>query len=135
MLQSKARKTDPDAIPVVDITPLRDGSDPIAVAKALHAASSGLGFIYIRGHGIPASAISAARQSAYQFFRSSPSEKETVCVSPRHRGWIGVGGAKMKEGVRPDLKESFIWGWQDETGSTPEDHPVRGPNQWPRFCS
>jgi len=40
---------------------LRDGSDPQAVARALHAASQGLGFIYITGHGIPEESVESAR--------------------------------------------------------------------------
>ncbi len=30
-----------------------------------------------------------------------------------------------------DLKESFIWGYQDKEGHARADHPLRGPNQWP----
>ena len=52
MAYAQARKLDKDVIPVIDIEPLRNGSDPQGVAKKLHAASQGLGFIYIKGHGI-----------------------------------------------------------------------------------
>jgi hypothetical protein len=130
---AQARRLDADAIPVIDITPLRDGTDERSVARALHAASSGLGFIYIRGHGIPETAIADARASAFDFFRSPAADKESVRVSPKHRGWLGQGGARMQDGARADLKESFIWGFQDEAGETPEDHPLRGPNRWPGF--
>jgi hypothetical protein len=37
------------SIPVIDISPLQDGSDPAAVAQALLAASRNLGFIYVNG--------------------------------------------------------------------------------------
>ncbi|MGB1009049.1 MAG: isopenicillin N synthase family dioxygenase [Thiolinea sp.] len=37
----------------------------------------------------------------------------------------------MQDEARTDLKESFIWGYQDDQGNTPEDHPLRGQNQWP----
>ncbi|MHC0052179.1 isopenicillin N synthase family dioxygenase [Actibacterium sp. D379-3] len=128
-----ARKVDADVIPVVDITPLRDGTDPVAVAKALHAASKGLGFIYVKGHGIPGEVIDGARAAAYAFFHADPALKESVRISPKHRGWLGQGGAKMQDGAKADLKESFIWGYQDAAGTTPEDHALRGPNQWPAF--
>ena len=42
-------------------------------------------------------------------------------------------GAKMQDKVSADLKESFIWGYQDVNGKTFEDHPLRGANQWPKF--
>jgi len=128
-----ARKTDADEIPVIDITALRDGSDPAGVARALHAASKGLGFIYIKGHGIPDAVIDSARAAAYEFFHADPAQKETVRVSASHRGWLGQGGAKMQDDAKADLKESFIWGFQDADGVTPDDHPLRGDNLWPAF--
>ncbi|WP_158971418.1 isopenicillin N synthase family dioxygenase [Chachezhania sediminis] len=133
MSYATARKTSADEIPVIDITPLRDGTDPLAVARALHAASTGLGFIYVQGHGIPDAVIDAARAAAYDFFHAEPALKETIRVSSSHRGWLGQGGAKMQDDAKPDLKESFIWGFQDAEGQTPDDHPLRGDNRWPAF--
>ena len=133
MTYAQARKVDANLIPVIDITPLRDGTDPNGVAQALHAANKGLGFIYITGHGIPEQVIEAARDSAYAFFRSPEANKRTIKISSTHRGWLGRGGAKMQDDTVADLKESFIWGYQDENGETPEDHPLRGANLWPDF--
>ena len=133
MAYAQAKQTDATVIPVIDITPLRDGSDAITVAKALHAASQGMGFIYIKGHGIQEAAIKAARTSALAFFHHSTSDKSAVTVSTKHRGWLGRGGAVMADGAKSDLKESFIWGGEDDDGYTAEDHPLRGQNQWPAF--
>lgn len=133
MAYAQAKKTDADTIPVIDIAPLRDGSDPFGVANALHAASKGLGFIYIKGHGISDETINAARNCAYDFFRNPEADKASVSVSTKHRGWLGMGGAKMQNDAKPDLKESFIWGYEDAAGNTPQDHALRGPNQWPEF--
>jgi isopenicillin N synthase-like dioxygenase len=133
MAYAKAKQVDEDVIPVIDITPLRDGSDPKGVATALHAASQGVGFIYIKGHGIPDEIIEAARRCALKFFQGAEADKATVKVSDKHRGWLGCGGAKMGDELKADLKESFIWGYQDEAGDTPEDHPLRGPNRWPDY--
>jgi len=66
MPYASAQNMEPDAIPVIDLQPLRDGSDHEQVARALHAASTGLGFIYVSGHGIPASLIERARAAAYR---------------------------------------------------------------------
>lgn len=131
MTYATARKTDAETIPVIDIMPLRDGSDPAGVTSALHAASRGLGFIYITGHGIPDRLIEEARRAAYGFFRSSADEKDRVRVSNSHRGWIGTGGAKMQDDAKPDLKESFIWGWEPTEGEPSDGHPLRGENRWP----
>jgi len=120
-----------DDIPVVDIQPLRDGSDPVRVARALHAANTQLGFIYIKGHGIPESLIEETRSAALQFFRLPADRKETVRVEGTHRGWMAVGGAKMYDDAKADQKESFIWGYQDASGQLPDDHEIRGLNKWP----
>ena len=133
MAYATARPMQPDSIPVIDITPLSNGTDPASVAEALQAASTGLGFIYIKGHGIPDEVIHAARATAFRFFQSSEAQKSTVLVSSKHRGWLKPGAAKMGDDAKTDLKESFIWGHQDATGHTAEDHPLRGKNQWPTF--
>lgn len=131
MSYASARIVDESVIPVIDIGPLRDGSGAGAVAEALHRASRDVGFIYVANHGIPADDLAAARDTALAFFRRDEAEKETVKVSGKHRGWLATGGAKMQDDARPDLKESFIWGYQDENGNTPDDHPLRGGNRWP----
>ena len=128
---AQAREMDVSAIPVVDIGPLRDGSDPLSVATALHQASQSLGFIYISGHGIPGSVIAQARLAAYEFFRAPTASKTDVQISAGHRGWLAQGGARMQDDAKPDLKESFVWGYQDAAGNTPMDHCLRGANQWP----
>ena len=103
------------------------------MAKALHAASQGVGFIYVKGHGIQEAIIEAAHASALEFFRHTIFDKSTVTVSPKHRGWLGQGGAVMADGGKTDLKESYIWGAEDADGNTGEDHPLRGNNRWPAF--
>ncbi len=133
MSYAQANKMEAESIPVIDITPLRNGSNAKAVADALHAASKELGFIYIKGHGIAEESIQASRRCALEFFRNHTSDKKSVSVSDKHRGWLAQGRAKMQTDVRADLKESFVWGYQDKSGNTPQDHPLRGANQWPKF--
>ena len=131
MSYAQAKSLDQSLIPVVDIQPLRDGSDPISVAKLLHAASQSLGFIYIKGHGIPDEVIENARSCAYEFFDQPENIKNTVKVTAKHRGWLGQGGAKMKDDAKADLKESFIWGIEGDSHQLPLDHDLRGDNIWP----
>lgn len=133
MAYATAKTMRPDAIPVIDLTALREQSDPTAVAEALHAASHGLGFIYVSGHGIPQDSIDAARASALDFFQASDEQKHSVLISPQHRGWLKPGAAKMGDDAKADLKESYIWGQQDAQGNCLQDHPLRGKNQWPAF--
>ena len=132
MSYASAKEIDLDKVPIIDITSLRNGSDPKKIAKELYQASTGLGFIYIKGHGIPENKINSLRNDGLKFFRSKQELKKEISVSAQHRGWLGYGGAKMKDDAKPDLKESFIWGFEDESQDI-DDHPVRGPNQWPSF--
>lgn len=133
MAYASAQHTDKHTIPVVDLTELRNGRDPDTVAAALHAASQNLGFIYVSAHGIDQRVINNARTSAYEFFRQSDELKAKVLISAQHRGWLKPGAAKMNDDAKADLKESFIWGHQAANGLTLTDHPLRGPNQWPKF--
>ena len=130
---AEAKTIDYSKVPIIDITPLRNGSNPTRVAQQLHDASKNLGFIYIKGHGIPNQTIDAIRKDGLTFFRSKSSQKHQVKISQHHRGWLGYGGAKMKEDAKADLKESFLWGHQNKKGNTNGDHPLRGPNVWPKF--
>ena len=124
----KVKTTKPDEIPVCDISALLDGSNPLGVARELRAASTGLGFIYIKGHGIPQHIINNARSEAYKFFRSTKAQKSTTPITNEHRGWIGSGGAMMDDGAKTDLKESFLWGFDN---LNQPDHSFRGQNIWP----
>ncbi len=133
MSYAEAKKLDTSKIPVIDITKLRNGNDKRSVGLALHKASSDLGFIYIKGHGISEELIESVRSDGLLFFRSEESKKKEITVSKNHRGWLSFGGAKMDDDAKPDLKESFIWGHENLGGKTLDDHPLRGPNLWPSF--
>lgn len=131
MSYATARVIDRSVIPIIDIGPLRDGTGAEAVAAALHRASREIGFIYIANHGLDEGLIADARRAALEFFRLSDEQKRQVAVSGKHRGYLGRGGARMQTGAKADLKESFIFGYEDADGQTPEDHPLRGANRWP----
>ncbi|WP_419911164.1 isopenicillin N synthase family dioxygenase [Hoeflea sp.] len=133
MSQPAPRQEQSELIPVIDIGPLRDGSDPVTVARKLHRASREVGFIYVSNHGIPEETIESARALAMDFFRRPAEQKNRVAVSGAHRGFLSVGGAKMQDDAKADLKESFIWGYEDGNGVTPDDHSLRGDNRWPAF--
>ena len=131
MKYATAKKIKSDKIPIIDVTSLRNNKDKISVAKSLHDASKNLGFIYIKNHGIKKDVIKNIRQDGLRFFRKKIEEKIEIKISKKHRGWLGYGESKMDDNAKPDLKESFIWGYQDKKGFSLEDHPLRGQNLWP----
>ena len=131
MNYATAKDMETGYIPVIDIGPLRDGSDAQRVAEAIHRASREVGFIYISNHGIPEALIEETRGAALDFFRLPEARKLQVEVTSKHRGFLKVGGAMMQDDAMPDLKESFIWGYEGPEGQALDDHPLRGPNRWP----
>ncbi len=120
-----------DNIPVIDLGPLLDGSDPESVAQAIHRASQETGFIYAANHGIADNVIASARNAALEFFRQAHDFKDAIRVNEYHRGFLGRGGAKMQDDAKADLKESFIWGLEASEDGSLSPCPLRGPNQWP----
>jgi len=125
---AEAERIGVDAIPVIDLTGITDGGAALsAIGRQMLAAAEGIGFFYIRNHGIPASLINAVFSVSARFFAEPTARKQQVAVNAGHRGFIQVGEAKMASRAKPDLKESFIWGL-DEPG--PDGIP---PNRWPDF--
>ncbi len=120
-----------DNIPVIDLAPLLDGSDPESVAQAIHRASREIGFIYAANHGIADDVTASARNAALEFFRLPHDIKDAIRVNEYHRGFLGRGGAKMQDDAKADLKESFIWGLEASQDGNLPPCPLRGPNQWP----
>jgi len=131
MNDSTADVIEAGRVPVIDIAPLCDGSGELAVAEALHRASHEIGFIYVSNHGIDTTFLADARETALSFFRRSAQDKQEVSISAKHRGYLKIGAARMQDDARPDLKESFVWGYEDADGRTPDDHALRGANRWP----
>lgn len=130
MAYARSNRLAESQIPLVDMGPLRDNSDPRAVGRAIRQASSEMGFLYVYNHGIPDGVFETARSAGYEFFRRPLSEKLKVQIKSDHRGYLQIGHSKMEEDRLPDLKESFVWGHElPEDGCG--DHPLRGMNQWP----
>lgn len=128
-------------VPVIDITPFRDGSAKRSVAAAVNHACVDNGFFSIVGHGVPEPLTQATRQAAADFFALPFAAKAASVPAKRApRGYSPPGTRSLaytREGVEapPDLQESFAIG-PPAPGDPPADaNPiVRGffaPNLWP----
>jgi isopenicillin N synthase-like dioxygenase len=122
------------AIPIIDFSGVREGdaSALSRVAQEIHAACMDYGFFYLSHHGIPGDAIDGAVAAAATFFALDADEKNKS-VAIDHRGYVGMGDAKMQGATRTDHKESYVIGLE-----LPVDDPtvlagekLRGPNRWP----
>lgn len=131
-----------NTIPLIDISPFLSGGDAErrAVADAVNAACTDIGFLLVSGHGIPASLVDRMRSVSTDFFDRPLEDKLRYRMPPdRYRGYIAFGNEalaySLDEKTPPDLKESFSIGPVD----TPDDAYHRAatpanffaPNMWP----
>ena len=135
MSYASAKPIDAASIPVIDMGALT-GGDRTAVesaGRALLEAARSVGFFYVRNHGVPQPLIDRAYVLSRRFFALPEEAKQRVRINAIHRGFLAIGGARMYETARVDLKESFIWG--PELGPDDPDvaagKPLMGPNRWP----
>jgi isopenicillin N synthase-like dioxygenase len=55
-------------VPVLDLAPLLAGEDIDGLAREVRRACEGMGFFYIRNHGVPAEVIEGAFAASRRFF-------------------------------------------------------------------
>ncbi|MEO6991589.1 MAG: 2-oxoglutarate and iron-dependent oxygenase domain-containing protein [Candidatus Baltobacteraceae bacterium] len=122
-------------LPVVDISPLLEGGDTLAVGAAIDAACREWGFFTIVGHGIDRGLRDALARESRAFFALSLEEKLAIRMERAGRAWRGYFplGAERTSG-RPDRKEGLYFG--SELGPD-EPHvragiPLFGANLFPR---
>ena len=145
-LRTRAEPIDAGEVPVIDIAPLRDGSDPARVGTELARAATEVGFLYVRNHGVDDAVVERARRTALEFFRMPEEAKREAGTNRFHHGYLKPGSTKMYDDARVDLKESFNWGIEldddrhgefdgrprGESGIAAEfANPLLGPNVWP----
>lgn len=132
---ARSRNISVDKIPVINVSPLRDGNQEKAksVGKEIRKAAEEVGFFYICNHGIPIEVIDKAYNATIDFFARPRSFKDKVKINSNHHGYLSIGETKMADAVKVDLKESFVWGLDipDEHTSVLESNPFLGKNQWP----
>jgi isopenicillin N synthase-like dioxygenase len=111
------------AIPVIDLGPARraDRAERLAVARAIDAACSEIGFFTITDHGVGDAVVADLRSAAHAFFALPAAEKLKARhpVAGTNRGYHPVGGealsTAMDQTAPPDLKEFFHVGPVDVT--------------------
>jgi isopenicillin N synthase-like dioxygenase len=126
----RARRESFGRLPVIDIAPLLDGSDKLAVAKEIRGALSNIGFMYVKNHGISQDLVDSVFDVTRRFFALPMEQKMMLHVSRSDvalRGYIEPFGENTDPGKTKDLKECFDIGPERET----LEGPFFGPNQWP----
>jgi isopenicillin N synthase-like dioxygenase len=132
------------SVPVIDITPFRTGgfTEKNAVAEQVDRACRDIGFLIIKGHGVPQSLISKMRDVSREFF-DLPIEEKRRYARPAMdvlRGYIGVNQESLarsrdRNAEETDLNESFMIGPVDTPPSdyafAPEAGKHFASNIWP----
>jgi isopenicillin N synthase-like dioxygenase len=116
-------------IPEIDL----GGADgaPGAFARELRRAFEEVGFVGVRGHGVPDATIRAALETARALFALPDEVKRRyeVAGGAGQRGYTRVGVERAKDRRRPDRKEFWHVGRE-----VARDHPLAHvllPNPWP----
>ncbi len=132
-----AKRLSFDDIPIIDIDGLfsADAADRQRVADMVGKACRDVGFLYIRNHRVPASAVSGAHDAMARYFALPLAEKMKLDINTvqRHRGYVALGGLYADPTAKPDLQEGF-----ELSLDLPDDDPhyldgniMMGPNVWP----
>jgi len=126
-----------DAIPVIDITPLREGGEEgvAHVARQLGSACRGIGFFYIAGHGVPESLRADVFARSAAFFAQPEKTKRRVVYSATsgNRGYVPMKGESLDPTKPADLKEAFNIGLEmaADDPAILAGEPFRAVNLWP----
>jgi isopenicillin N synthase-like dioxygenase len=119
-----------DAIPIVDITGLTsaDLEQRKAVAAHLGEAAREVGFLYVRGHGLPDGLYDGLLGAARRFFAQPMAAKLAAYIggSVNHSGYVPEGEEVFEDG-KIDRKEAFDVNLEAPEGGA----PMLGPNLWP----
>ncbi|WP_020407837.1 isopenicillin N synthase family dioxygenase [Hahella ganghwensis] len=116
-------------IPIIDIGPLLDGTDPEGVAERIGKICEDIGFLYIINHGIDGNLIAKVRNLTEQFFALPLEEKQRLNIvnsGPTLRGYIPMYGENVDPKHTRDFKECF-----DYAAHENEVSPFFGPNLMP----
>ena len=127
-----------DALPVIDLAPLRDedssAQEQAAVGAAIDAACRDRGFFLATGHGIDRSLRDELERLSREFFALPDQVKAEIGMplsGVAWRGWFPVG-AELTSG-RPDAKEGVYFGTElpADDARVVAGTPLHGPNLFP----
>lgn len=101
------------AVPVIDLTPYRDGSAKMRVAAEVANACKSIGFLVVAGHGVPDTVMANMIEQTRRFFALPTSAKQGV-RPPSGGAFRGYSATETRALARsrgvetpPDLREGF----------------------------
>ena len=131
----------PNSVPVIDLTPYRDGRDKPAVVEQVGQACETIGFLVVTGHGVPEATIRNMLDASSAFFALPVASKSRVKPSEPgvFRGYSGLAsqalGRSLGVAASPDLREGFTINRVQDKSDTYFHNPRAGrifaDNVWP----
>src|SRR5262245_63536189 len=132
MIMPAARILDFSEIPMIDVGPLVRGEKEreALTVDMIARACQDVGFMYVRHHGVPPSALGRLVEQAKLFFALPTGEKNSVAVedSPQFRGYLPLEYTGNEGEKGKNLQEGFMIMHE----RPPDAFPMHGPNQWPK---
>src|SRR5260370_42326957 len=130
------------AVPIIDVAPFLAGApdEKRRVAAEVDRACEELGFLIVRGHGVPPDLVAAMYDVSKRFFDLTLAEKMKARGQDRSRGYGALGEEALSYGLGKaapaDVKEGLYEGRMD-VPDTPyfrgrEGAPHFVPNVWPQ---
>ena len=100
------------SVPIIDLTPYRDGSDKAGVARRIGEACETIGFLVVTGHGVPQSTVAGILDASARFFALPVADKIKVKpATPAFRGYAELAnmalGKSLGKAAPADLREGF----------------------------
>ncbi|NIS91243.1 MAG: isopenicillin N synthase family oxygenase [Woeseiaceae bacterium] len=124
------------ALPTIDISPLtgKKSQSGEAVVRSIGDACHEIGFMVIRGHGIPEDTTSRLRGVVRQFFARPLEEKSALSITrDNYRGYIPLGffTPNSANGAADRYEGYKLHAETDATDPICADCNLYGPNKWP----
>jgi isopenicillin N synthase-like dioxygenase len=135
-MHQTVRAASADEVPVLDLTPLREGGDLTLLAQQLRHACVTTGFFYVARHGIAETAIEGVFAATKRYFDLPMEQRLPHRMDDKYRRGFMPQGINQHPGFAPDIKESYEIG-VDLPLTDPDviaDLPLHGPNRWPTEC-
>lgn len=124
------------SVPIVDISPLREGTDARSVSEAIRLACREHGFFYVTGHGVPEELVRRLESLSHEFFSQPVERKMSLRMEIGGRAWRGYFrvGDELTSG-KPDQKEGLYFGSElpDQHPEVQAGTPLHGRNLFPDF--
>lgn len=121
-------------IPIIDLTPLRLGTETGPLALQMAEACRSHGFFYVTGHGVPEELQTRLARLSQAFFALPEAEKMDIAMHKGGKAWRGFFpvGAELTSG-KPDRKEGIYFGTELGTDDprVQAGIPLHGPNLFP----